>query len=67
MQKENSTRFEFCILCNCMYTLQGRKQHLKTKKHQRQMEKHNILSNDEIPIEHYNLTLEGETEINDED
>jgi hypothetical protein len=50
-----------------MYTLQGRKQHLNTKKHKRQMEKHSILSNDEIPIEHYNLTLEGETEIKDED
>ena len=31
------------------------------------MEKHSILSNDEIPIEHYSLTLEGETEIKDED
>jgi hypothetical protein len=30
------------------------------------MEKHSILSNDEIPIEHYNLTLEGEKEV-DED
>ena len=29
--KPYSTRFEFCSICQCLYTLQGRKQHLNTK------------------------------------
>ena len=64
--KSYATQFEFCNICQCLYTLQGRKQHLKTKKHRRQMEKHSILSNDEIPTEHYSLTLEGEILVNDD-
>jgi len=66
MDKSYATRFEFCSICQCMYTLQGRNQHLNTKKHKRQMVRNSILSNDEIPIERYNLTLEGEKEV-DED
>ena len=69
MGKENfkpyATRFEFCSICQCLYTLQGRKQHFNTKKHKRQMVKNSILSNDEIPVEHYSLTLEGEIEVDE--
>ena len=64
--KPYATRFEFCSLCQRLYTLQGRKKHLETKKHKRLMVKNNILSNDEIPIEHYSLILEGEIEINED-
>ena len=64
--KPYATRFEFCSICQCLYTFQGRKQHLNTKKHKRQMVNNSILSNDEIPIEHYSLILEGEIEINED-
>ena len=64
MQKQDATRFEFCSLCNCMYTVQGRNQHLKTKKHKKQMEINNILCNSLITTEIYSLTLDGVVEVN---
>ena len=38
--------FEFCSICNSCYTLKGRKQHLKSKKHCLQMRKNEIESNE---------------------
>jgi hypothetical protein len=64
--EKTKTIYEYCSICECLYTLQGRKQHLNTKKHKRQMVKNSILSNDEIPTEHYSLTLEGEILVNDD-
>jgi hypothetical protein len=55
--------FEYCTLCNAMYKLNGRKQHLKTKKHRDQLEKNNLISNDEIPIERYTLKTNGVIEL----
>jgi hypothetical protein len=66
MQKQDSTRFEFCSLCNCLYTTKGRNQHLKTKKHRKQMEINNILSNSLITTEIYSLTLDGVVEVNED-
>ncbi len=55
--------FEFCTLCNSLYKLEGRKQHLKTKKHRAQLENNNIISDDEIPIERYTLKSNGVIEL----
>ncbi len=49
-----------------MYTIQGYNQHLKTKKHKKQMEIYKILCKSLIPTETYSLTLDGVVEI-DED
>ena len=55
--------FEFCSICNSCYTLKGRRQHLKSKKHCLQMLKNDIQSNDDIPVEHYSLVLNGIIDI----
>jgi hypothetical protein len=51
--------FEYCSICNSVYTIKGRKQHLNTKKHRIQMAKNNIESNNDVPIEQYSYKLDG--------
>jgi hypothetical protein len=63
--KPYATRFEFCSICQCLYTLQGRKQHLRTRKHCKKVGELN-LEDSLIPVEHYTLTLEGEVLINED-
>ena len=64
MQKEKEkTVYEYCSLCECLYELRGRIQHLKTKKHCKKVCQLN-LEDTLIPVEHYSLTLDGEVEIN---
>jgi hypothetical protein len=61
--KNERTVYEYCSICDCMYDLKGRMQHLRTRKHSKQIIKLN-LEDSYIPVEHYSLTLEGEREIN---
>ena len=66
MDSENQkTIYEYCTLCECLYELRGRNQHLRTKKHC--VKVHRLELQDAlIPVEHYSLTLEGEIEINED-
>lgn len=64
MQKEKEkTIYEYCSICECLYELRGRKQHLRTKKHFMKVSDLH-LEDSLIPVEHYSLTLDGEVEIN---
>jgi hypothetical protein len=63
--KNEKTVYEYCSICDCMYELRGRKQHLRTRKHSKLVFKLN-LEDSFIPVEHYSLTLDGEIEINED-
>ena len=52
MEEIERETFEYCSICNSVYSLKGRKQHLNTKKN-------NIESNDDVPIEQYSYKLDG--------
>jgi hypothetical protein len=66
MNSENQkTIYEYCTLCQCLYELRGRHQHLKTKKHCVNVHRFNLLDSI-IPVEHYSLSLTGEIEINED-
>jgi hypothetical protein len=45
---------EFCGLCNKLYNLESRKNHLKSKKHRKLLLEHNLTDLD-IEITRYNL------------
>jgi len=63
--EKTKTIYEYCSICECLYELRNRKQHLRTKKHCKKVSKLN-LEDALIPVEHYTLTLEGEVLINDD-
>ena len=62
--KSTKSIYEYCTVCNCLYSLNGRKQHLKTKKHAIQLMLNDLNPNDDSPIEHYSLREIEEIEIN---
>ena len=63
--EKSETIYEYCSLCECLYELRGRNQHLRTKKHCKKICELN-LEDSYIPVEHYTLTLEGEILINED-
>jgi len=63
--EKTKTIYEYCSICECLYELRGRNQHLRTKKHC--VKVHRLdLQDALIPVEHYSLTLTGEIEINED-
>ena len=61
---ERKYTYEYCTICNCLYSLNGRKQHFKTRKHKAQLFKLE-LTNEDIEIEHYILKPDGVVEVDD--
>ena len=63
--EKTKTIYEYCSICECLYELRGRNQHLKTRKHSKKISELH-LEDSLIPVEHYSLTLEGEILVNDD-
>jgi hypothetical protein len=61
---KNFEMFEYCSLCEKLYNLKSRKNHLKSHKHKKLLIQHN-LTNLDIDISRYNLVeLKDENDDN---
>lgn len=55
--------YEYCTLCDCLYPLKNRSNHLANKKHCVSLKKQNI-TNELVTVEHYSLKFNGVVETN---